>query len=473
MSGTWSSFVPGLVVLAIGLAAGLLLTMRLRRSRAGAAGAVIATGAEDRGLELERADLLARRDEIYTRLRADDEDLSEADRHDLERAAARTLRHLDGLEARVRPRRPREEATPAPASAAATLGATPTRRGPAHPAMLGFAFGAGFAALAALLVYWAARDATPRPPESSPAAAAPGDPVHSRLDELSPEARARVGAILSRLAEVPEDLEARKALTETFVVEGLFFEAFEQSERILEQSPGDVDGLYFQGLIRLTMGQDGVAIELLDRALASEPAFVSARLVRGLARLRGGDRDAAIEDWRRGLEAAGGSHDGLERLLVLAESGASAEEILGSAPPEREPAAATGASRAGAAEPGGAAPAGAASASDAGEGAYRARIELAPGATAPPAAVLFVNLRIVAGAGPPSAVKRIAAPRFPIEITLDANDAMPGLAGRPLPESGFLSARLDGDGDASTRDPSEPSAQVEATIGVPVTLVLR
>jgi hypothetical protein len=79
----------------------------------------------------------------------------------------------------------------------------------------------------------------------------------------------------------------------------------------------------------------------------------------------------------------------------------------------------------------------------------------------------------VAGAGPPSAVKRIDSPTFPLEITLDANDAMPGLEGRPLPASGVISARLDGDGDASTRDPSEPSAQVDATVGAPVTLTLR
>ena len=101
------------------------------------------------------------------------------------------------------------------------------------------------------------------------------------------------------------------------------------------------------------------------------------------------------------------------------------------------------------------------------------RVELAPGTVAPPGAVLFVNLRIVAGAGPPSAVKRIDSPTFPLEITLDANDAMPGLEGRPLPASGVVSARLDGDGNASTRDPSEPSAQADAALGEAVTLTLR
>ena len=50
---------------------------------------------------------------------------------------------------------------------------------------------------------------------------------------------------------------------------------------------------------------------------------------------------------------------------------------------------------------------------------------------------------------------------------------MPGLEGRPFPASGTVSARLDTDGNASTRDPSEPSAQAEAAIDQPLTLTLR
>jgi hypothetical protein len=208
------------------------------------------------------------------------------------------------------------------------------------------------------------------------------------------------------------------------------------------------------------MGQDSTAIELLDRAIGAEPGFVSARLVRGLARLRLDQRDAAVEDWRAGLEAAGGEHEGLERLLTMAASGASAEEILGS-PPQRSEAGDS-------VEPSTGTSGGAATG-----GAYRVRVELAPGAVAPPGATLFVNLRIVAGAGPPSAVERIDSPAFPLEITLDAGDAMPGLEGRPLPASGVVSARLDGDGNATTREPGYPSAQSDAAVGQPVTLSLR
>ena len=462
MNASWNTFLPGLVVLAVGLLAGFFFAARLRqRQRRDGAAAASAAAAGARDVELERADLEARRAEIYTRLRdREGEDLSEAERRDFELQAARTLRRLEEIDARhggQRPRAARVESRPAPAAA------TPARG--ARAGLVGFAYGALFAGLVAALLYWAARDATPREPEQPAPMAAPdaaGD-IHSRLDELSPESRARVTAILSRLDQQPDDLDARKALAETFIKEGLFFEAFEQSERILAQSPNDVDGLYFQGLIRLTMGQDDTAIELLDRAIATEPGFVSARLVRGLARLRLDQRDAAIEDWRAGLEAAGGKHEGLERLLQMAESGATAQEILGSPPQRAEPAAG-----AGEAQP---PPAGGAAAG--GGDVYRVRLELEPGKSVPPGATLFVNLRIVAGAGPPSAVKRIDAPSFPLDITLGADDAMPGLQGRPLPATGVVNARLDSDGNASTRDPDYPSAQIDAEVGKPVTLVLR
>jgi hypothetical protein len=44
-------------------------------------------------------------------------------------------------------------------------------------------------------------------------------------------------AIQTHSTQNPDDLDARKALTETYVTEGLFFEAFEQSQKILDQAP--------------------------------------------------------------------------------------------------------------------------------------------------------------------------------------------------------------------------------------------
>lgn len=451
MSGT--SVVPGLIVLALGLLAGFLLAARLRRGRSSATAGV----SRHADLDLELADLAARRDEIYARLGSEAEEITEAERRELELAAARTLKRMDEIEQRTGKRMPPAARVPSTAPVA----------GGRRAALVGFAFGAGFAVLVSLLVFWAMRDATPAPVTAAAASpAAPGDDAHERLQDLSPQARARVGALMARLDANPEDLGARKALTETLVMEGLFFEAYEQSERILDQQPGDVDGLYFQGLVRLTMGQDDLAAALLDDALAREPEFVSARLVRGMARLRQGDRRGAIEDWRRGLEAAGGEHAGLGQLLSMAEAGASAEQILGSPPPASGDAPASPAGGRASPPPAAARPAASM------ENAFHLRVELAPGVSGAPGAVLYAFLRTGAG-GAPAAVKRIDAPSFPLQLSLGAGDAMPGLEGRQLPETGLLVARLDSDGSVTTRDPADPTAETEARLGETVTLVLE
>jgi hypothetical protein len=56
-------------------------------------------------------------------------------------------------------------------------------------------------------------------------------------------------------------------------------------------------------------------------------------MMQGLILLQMDRREEALAAWRRGLEAVGGSHPGLEHVLGLAEQGSSAEEILGSPPP--------------------------------------------------------------------------------------------------------------------------------------------
>jgi cytochrome c-type biogenesis protein CcmH len=80
------------------------------------------------------------------------------------------------------------------------------------------------------------------------------------------------------------------------------------------------------------------------------------------------------------------------------------------------------------------------------------RVADALAARVPPNAVLFLIARGGAG-GPPLAVQRIPAPRFPFEFELGPADRMI----RTLPFAGELqlTARLDQDGDAGTRSPGD------------------
>lgn len=76
-------------------------------------------------------------------------------------------------------------------------------------------------------------------------------------------------------------------------------------------------------------------------------------------------------------------------------------------------------------------------------------IALAPGAEAPSGATLFVIAR-TGEAGPPTAVLRIPAPRFPLEFQLGPENRM--IAAMPWEGPFQLSARIDLDGNAMTRD---------------------
>ena len=70
----------------------------------------------------------------------------------------------------------------------------------------------------------------------------------------------------------------------------------------------------------------------------------------------------------------------------------------------------------------------------------------------PSGAVLFLIAR-TAQPGPPLAVKRIEAPRFPLEFEIGPADRM--LESVPFAGAVLLSARLDTDGNATSRTPGD------------------
>jgi len=81
-------------------------------------------------------------------------------------------------------------------------------------------------------------------------------------------------------------------------------------------------------------------------------------------------------------------------------------------------------------------------------------LELAPdlAGRVPPGAVLFVVAR-TAQSGPPLAVVRIADPSFPLRFSIGPSDRM--IQSVPFAGEIQLSARVDADGDAMTRNPGD------------------
>lgn len=84
----------------------------------------------------------------------------------------------------------------------------------------------------------------------------------------------------------------------------------------------------------------------------------------------------------------------------------------------------------------------------------RGRVSVAPefASRVPAGAVLFIIARRAA-VGPPLAVKRVRDPRLPLEFSLGPEDRM--IQTMPFEGPLQLSARLDGDGNAMSREPGD------------------
>lgn len=357
------------------------------------------------------------------------------------------------------------------AAGAAGLPASADRRS----GLVGFAFGVGTCLVVGALVYWATQGSRPKddmtsggapmatmPPMAPTAqtppqgAASPADAAaaHEESAELTPEVAAELQQFRAQVQASPQDLTARRQLTVALLNANLLMEAFEQARELQKVAPNDPDGLFVEGVVRLAMGQWPLTVQLMDGVLAQHPDHVLAALAKGQAEAALGQTAQAIATWKKGLAAAGGRFPPIEELLAQAEAGGGAGGGAAGAPPAQPAAPPPAANRGG--------------------GFYRVHIELAPGTVgtrgaAGGGATLFVALRGDTP-GPPAAAKRISNPTFPLELTLSADDSM---MGQPLPEKGSLSIHLDGDGNASTKEAGDLTAAVQAFSGTPITVILE
>ena len=322
---TWA---PSLLVLTVGLATGIWLALRFRQQAA-------EKEAEAADVALKIRDLEDRRDDLYRRLRAADEDnLSHSERDSLVDAAARALMEFDRLQEQQPAIAPAKAATVEqderdPVQQPATNGAV--QRG--RPMFTGVLIGAAMVGIVALLVYFAVRDAKPAAQQPMAPQAAPGaaeDPHSGQMAALPPALAAQAAELQTRIVNNPEDWAAKKQLSLILLSAGQFFEAFSLAGEVLQRTPDDPDALLVHGIVRVSMGQFEVGKDLLDRVLAAYPDHQQALLYRGLALYQLGEVEQAVDTWQIGLEMAGGTDPDFEELLRMAESGA----VLGGAAPQ-------------------------------------------------------------------------------------------------------------------------------------------
>jgi cytochrome c-type biogenesis protein CcmH len=423
-------------ILLSGLILGAMIFYAFRRK-----GPAIATDTERRELE-------AKRDSLIAQLRELDEagDATPEERGRLEMEAAEVLRRLE-----------RAGATTTPAAAAAE----PPRAGAPsgmNPTVKGFIWGASSVAVLALLGYYVFSQAIPKE-SATPNAMAPAPPSGMGAQQApDPQIEQLEAAVQAH----PDDVDQRMVLVKAYLERENLMKVFEHTKAILEKNPNEPRAMTYHAIVRMAMGQTAEARTMLTAATKSDPALLDAWVALAWANTQLGKKTEA----EAAIESAIRKHPEEEKRLreVWAQMAArGAERKEGSLPeghPPIEPV--PGAAPAAPAAIASAAPA-------AGEGIH---LSISLAKSAPPNSVLYVMAREAGQAGgPPIAVRRIAGATFPLEMDLTSADSM---MGQPLPAKVRIDARLDADGDAATKSPSDPKATADgAAAGSRLSLVLQ
>jgi len=402
--------------------------------------------------DLERRDLEAKRDVLLQQLRELKETGGSADeQRRLERETAEVLRKLD---AHAPAKKKQDKRAPDVAQPAPEINVAAHARA---ASIRGFLWGVGSVAILGGIAWFVTQQATPKTEGTTG-----GTPMTQSAPQQQTDAALQ--SIEAAVAKSPDDLEMRNQLAKAYLERENLMGVFKETQYILQRSPNDARALTYQALVRMSMGQRDGADEMLQRAIKSDPQLSDAYVA------------LAWDDIQRGKvsEAEGLIAEAARRhpdqQARLADVIAKMKEQAKNAPPPAAPPDHPGLPSPGAES----ASAPASPATPVSGPSVHVTLTLA-GATPSPNAVLFIIARAAGQtAGPPAAVKRIGSPTFPLEIDLSAADSMMG-PGQPLPASIRIEARLDSDGDAMTKNPSDPHAMQDgvSTNGTKVALVLK
>jgi len=307
-------------------------------------------------------------------------------------------------------------------------------------AIRGFIWGAASVAVLGGIAWFVTEKATPKTEQTMG-----GAPMMSAPQSQAQQPDPALQQIEAAVAKSPDDLEMRNQLAKAYLERENLMGVFEQTKYILAKSPDDARALTYQALVRMSMGQRDPAAEMLHHAIKSDPQLLDAYVALAWDDIQRGntaDAEAQIaEATRRHPDQKARLDDVLSKMKEQAKN-----PVPAAAPSAPAAAPASGPS-------------------------VHVTLTLA-GAAPSPNAVLFVIARASGQtAGPPAAVKRIAGPTFPLDIDLSAADSM---MGQPLPATIRIEARLDSDGDAMTKNPSDPHAvQDGVAAGSKVSLALQ
>lgn len=438
---TPTDWVTALAILAGGLVLGALVVYFFSRRKSSAM-----IGGE---ADLARKDLEAKRDALVQQLRDVDSDPKLAPeqvvetRARLERETADVLRALD------------QHRTAAPA---ATSAATPAPVG-VNPTMKGFVWGFGSCALLAFLGYFVMQQAKPREEGGSLTGDIGTTPSQQAppMQQQQPPPDAVVQQMLAQVQRTPDDLSLRNDLAQAYLERDNLMGVFEQTKYVLEKRPNDSRALTYQALVRMAMGEVPAATAMLQKATQTDPQNLDAWVGLAWVNAQNGRMPEAEQAIAAAAKASPGDQarlaevfEQMKRQVALAKTEPQGQVAAAGTqlPPDHPPI------------NGGAAPSGT---------NVKVTLSLDPSVKSR-TGVVFVIARNPAG-GPPVAAKRLDARSLPLTFDFGAADSM---MGQPLPPTFRLEARLDPDGDASSRNPTDPKAvQENVSPGATITLALK
>lgn len=426
-------------ILLSGLILGFLFIYTFRKNRTAVATA-----------DLDRRDLEAKRDALIRQLRELTDDETE-ERKRLELEAAKVLRALEGITAPIVP------ASRQPSAVSPSVSRQPSSASP----VVGFLWGAGTVAALVFLGYYvfSKSEVKQDPNQTMPMAAAQGGQQAPMQQQPAQQADPAVQRLEQEVSADPTNTDKRIALARMYLDKENMMGVFEQTKAVLEKNPNDARAQTYNAIVRMAMGQVDQATTMLDAATKTDPKLADAWVALAWIHVQKGDKTAAKAAIDSAIANVPAEADRLREVWNQMSN-------VQPAPPAGDNPHTKGALADPAAAQMGAPPAAAASAPD----AIHLTLTLAQNASVRSGVVYIIARNPGETAGPPLAVKRINVTSFPITVDFSSADSM---MGQPLPAKVHLEARLDSDGDAATRSPSDPSATADAATGATLALMLK
>ena len=430
---TPTDWMSAIAILAAGLILGVLFVMFFNKRKTAAT-----LGGEP---DLALKDLHAKRDALVQQLR--DPGLSADERTRLELETAEVLRQLDAH-------------SPLPAKRGEGQGEGQLLSPAAmNPTIKGFLWGAGSMAALAALGYFVMQSAAPRQDGGTVTGNLPTQPQQQQQAQPDPALQQLLAAVQTD----PNNLTLRNDLAQAYLERDNLMAVFEQTKFVLAKQPEDSRALTYQALVRMAMGEGADAERMLERATKSDEKNLDAWVARAWVYAQANKLDDAEKMIAEAAKQSPENRARLEEVFRQMKASAQnpqqaqAQELPSGHPPVDAPAT----------------PSMPATPRPNDGRSIRVTLDLDASAKQK-TGVLFVMARNPAG-GPPVAVKRMQVTSFPVTFDLGSADSM---MGQPLPDKFRLEARLDADGDAMTKLPTDPTAmQNDVVPGAQVKLALR